>query len=721
MSRANYLFYKDILSSLGRWETRCSTRNCCRLLLLALLSPTVSLALGLGDIHLKSALNAPLDAEIDVVGAERRGAGGPQGEARLARHLHALRAGLPGLPRHGDASTPSKTRRRPHACCMCTRRMRSASRSRRCWSRSNWARGHLVREYTVLLDPPVFSCAEHRLQAAAWPRRARAMPRASGSVRRHAPAAPPRHASATRPAAGELRPATPPAAASAAEQSAVRSERRAARGGGARRHAIPCKHGDTLSSMPPDLSARRSRRARSAQLVAIYRANPSAFDGNMNLLRAGSQLSCRAMPSSTADQSGRGLGRSAPAISAWSWKSSASLRVGACDAAATGAGAGAGPGSCVSCRRRKPRQPPRRRARRQRCRRPGVQPRWRRRNGCRYRGVAAASRTTAAPAQRSPRRRPQMPSACWRYAARRSHAARRTPPRSANQPPAAPRHCARGRPPAASTPHPRSRPRRSPAAAPTPDRRARLRCTRPPSPGRRGASAARATRLLDLIAEYWYVPGAAGRGADRAGGGALRARAPGRCLRSLARTPVRCRLREHTGHGPLRSATPCRCARCAPVARASSPIGSRSPARTSSPRSNSCPRSMRRVTGQHVAIDDRRAGRGAGSPRSGRSAGGSRLPHGLRSVRSGRGSGADRDLARAQAARSETEAARGVLRLGQQGALPADRARAGRHARSGAAGRVGKDRDHGPADRARGCACSPMPARCRAPPAAAWI
>ena len=44
-------------------------RNLCPVLLLALLSPAVTLALGLGDIHLKSSLNAPLDAEIDLVGA----------------------------------------------------------------------------------------------------------------------------------------------------------------------------------------------------------------------------------------------------------------------------------------------------------------------------------------------------------------------------------------------------------------------------------------------------------------------------------------------------------------------------------------------------------------------------------------------------------------------------------------------------------------------------
>jgi pilus assembly protein FimV len=44
-------------------------RNLCQLLVLALLSPAASYALGLGDIHLRSSLNAPLDADIDVVGA----------------------------------------------------------------------------------------------------------------------------------------------------------------------------------------------------------------------------------------------------------------------------------------------------------------------------------------------------------------------------------------------------------------------------------------------------------------------------------------------------------------------------------------------------------------------------------------------------------------------------------------------------------------------------
>src|SRR5271154_5105296 len=42
-----------------------------RLMLMAcLLSPSLSWALGLGEIHLNSALNEPMNAEIDLIGAD---------------------------------------------------------------------------------------------------------------------------------------------------------------------------------------------------------------------------------------------------------------------------------------------------------------------------------------------------------------------------------------------------------------------------------------------------------------------------------------------------------------------------------------------------------------------------------------------------------------------------------------------------------------------------
>ena len=66
-------------------------------LLLAMLSPTVALALGLGDIHLKSALDAPLDADIDLVDAD-------------AEDLATLKAGLASretFKRFGPITRPS--------------------------------------------------------------------------------------------------------------------------------------------------------------------------------------------------------------------------------------------------------------------------------------------------------------------------------------------------------------------------------------------------------------------------------------------------------------------------------------------------------------------------------------------------------------------------------------------------------------------------------------
>ena len=67
-------------------------RNFCLAVVLALLSPVASFALGLGDIHLKSSLNAPLDAEIDLVGANADDLAGLK--AGLAEREAFTRGGL---------------------------------------------------------------------------------------------------------------------------------------------------------------------------------------------------------------------------------------------------------------------------------------------------------------------------------------------------------------------------------------------------------------------------------------------------------------------------------------------------------------------------------------------------------------------------------------------------------------------------------------------------
>ncbi|MGC2461352.1 MAG: hypothetical protein WA446_10345, partial [Steroidobacteraceae bacterium] len=130
-------------------------RNFCPVLLLALLSPAATLALGLGDIQLKSSLNAPLDANIDLVGASADDLSSLK--ATLAARESFTRGGLDYPAFLGALSfVPEKTADGRNVL-----HVHSAEAANEPFAtllvEVDWARGHVVREYTVLLDPPVFS------------------------------------------------------------------------------------------------------------------------------------------------------------------------------------------------------------------------------------------------------------------------------------------------------------------------------------------------------------------------------------------------------------------------------------------------------------------------------------------------------------------------------------------------------------------------------------
>ena len=78
-------------------------------LLLAL--PSAAFALGLGDIHLHSPLNAPLDADIELVDVAAGRGQYRAGPAGLARYLRALRPGLAGVPELDQAHHRARQRR----------------------------------------------------------------------------------------------------------------------------------------------------------------------------------------------------------------------------------------------------------------------------------------------------------------------------------------------------------------------------------------------------------------------------------------------------------------------------------------------------------------------------------------------------------------------------------------------------------------------------------
>jgi pilus assembly protein FimV len=237
------------------------------LLMSALMSPTALYALGLGEIRLNSALNQPFDAEIELVSAAQEDLAALR--ASLASSDTFLRYGLDRpaylsdftfrVVRSGGKDVLKVTSPRPVTEPFVTLLVEA-----------NWPRGRLLREYTVLLDPPVFAPAP----AASEP--AVAVPRASAPARVATPAR-------TEPAATPTMTPSEPA------------PRRAAA-------AVAAEPGSTYKVQPRDTlweiasAAYPGTRADvNRAMVAIYQSNPQAFSGNINLLRAGSELD---MPSS---------------------------------------------------------------------------------------------------------------------------------------------------------------------------------------------------------------------------------------------------------------------------------------------------------------------------------------------------------------------------------------------------------------------------------------
>jgi pilus assembly protein FimV len=231
------------------------------LLLSALAAPSALYALGLGEIRLNSALNQPFDAEIELVSATSEDLGALR--AALASGDTFERYGLDKpaflsdftfrVVRSGDRDVLRVTSPRPVTEPFVTLLVEAS-----------WPRGRLLREYTVLLDPPVFASAP----VAAAPV---AAPRATSAPSAAAPGAEPRP---------EPRPA--PVAAPAAEESVARTT---------------IAPGSTYRVRPNDTLWRIASAANpgprsevNRMMVAIFEANPGAFAGNINVLRADAEL-----------------------------------------------------------------------------------------------------------------------------------------------------------------------------------------------------------------------------------------------------------------------------------------------------------------------------------------------------------------------------------------------------------------------------------------------
>lgn len=240
------------------------TRLLQRLLLsIVLLSPATVFALGLGDIDLHSGLNEPLSADIELVSA-------------APDELSSLRANLASretFARYGLERPASFNDLEFRVGRSADGRNVLQVRSREAVTEPflsflvevNWSRGRLLREYTLLLDPPVYMPGEEKAQSApvTAPQAGPTESARSGTVQR--------------PVEPEPRAPEPTSVSRPSEPVAIDGS------------SYTVRSNDTLwniaSNLRPGASSELNR-----TMLALYRANPEAFGGNINQLKAGAIL-----------------------------------------------------------------------------------------------------------------------------------------------------------------------------------------------------------------------------------------------------------------------------------------------------------------------------------------------------------------------------------------------------------------------------------------------
>ncbi len=254
------------------------------LLLVCLLTGEVW-ALGLGDIRLDSALNEPLRAEIQLLSAT------PEEMANLTVAI----ASADTFERYG-IDRPLFMSSLEFVVIPSGRTDGNVLRVR---SRSpvtepfltflveaSWSRGRLLREYTLLLDPPTFAPPPTVQAPQAVTAPTRSTPADSGRIMRSPPPAAPAPAVASQPRVAPSVQADPyvEADAPAATESQAAPVYDDAPGGD-----LYVQRGDTLWGIA-SRTRDDNRLSINQMMLAIYEANPQAFAGNINRLSAGATL-----------------------------------------------------------------------------------------------------------------------------------------------------------------------------------------------------------------------------------------------------------------------------------------------------------------------------------------------------------------------------------------------------------------------------------------------
>ena len=232
-------------------------------LLLAGLLPLTAGALGLGEITLRSALNQPFVAEIQVTAdAEELG----QLSVQLAPVATFERFGL-DRPRFLEDLKFNIEREGSRAVVRVTSTQPASEPFISLLLDVSWPQGRLLREYTVLLDPPAFAGSDP-------------VPgQGSGSPKAPRPAAP---------AAAGPSTAAPAIRRAPDQPSVARPSGRITSGPDGDTYG-PVRSNETLWGISERLQADGGASVNQIML-ALYRANPEAFAGNINVLRRGAIL-----------------------------------------------------------------------------------------------------------------------------------------------------------------------------------------------------------------------------------------------------------------------------------------------------------------------------------------------------------------------------------------------------------------------------------------------
>lgn len=247
-----------------------------------------ALALGLGDIRLNSFLNQRLDAEIELVSAAADEL--ESLEIRLAERSAFERYGLERDPFLGNLQF--RVVRRPNGTAYIS--VTSSEPVREPFLtflvEADWSSGRLLREYTLLIDPPTFASREQtpapQTQA---PAVTPAPQQVEREVERAAPVGEPVQQGEVEQPRVEERTAgdvvsIPPLEADTQLEPPARAESTYPQQ--TTENYGPIQRNENLwtiaNRVRPDSSISINQ-----MMIALYRANPEAFQGNINRLKAG--------------------------------------------------------------------------------------------------------------------------------------------------------------------------------------------------------------------------------------------------------------------------------------------------------------------------------------------------------------------------------------------------------------------------------------------------